>query len=305
MTSATLDHPGYPLAAHSANLIGEGMSMTRVRATHQMQAVLFLNASGHTANEHTLSGITFDASGLANFSVLAPATTRSTFSKLAFVNARVSGLYLGYGWVNVIDRCTFNSNGLASLHLDNNINAVQVLNSRFEGSNQGVGILVNGGAAVLLEGNCIEGCGGPAVIANGVRGLTVRSNYYEANNRLATLRYVDAATQREVSVCTDLLLDGAPLATAVSSLPNVSLAAAAPCSAVSVVGNYHNPYKDVDCAAYAGVYAFAADGLIVEANTAGVSGTCKAAGKTCSALVTGPTVANESYRVAFNTGAFR
>jgi parallel beta-helix repeat protein len=38
-------------------------------------------------------------------------------------------------------------------------------------SNGGPGILLNGGAMVLAEGNTIEGNGGPAIVANGIRAL--------------------------------------------------------------------------------------------------------------------------------------
>ena len=46
---------------------------------------------------------------------------------------------------------------------------------------------------------------------------------------------------------------------------------------------------------YAGVLAWAADGIVVEANNCGSCGGAKA-------LAAGPTVGNASYRVAFNTG---
>jgi hypothetical protein len=44
------------------------------------------------------------------------------------------------------------------------------MQNHFE-SQGGIGILLNGGAMVLAEGNTIEGSGGPAIVANGIRAL--------------------------------------------------------------------------------------------------------------------------------------
>ena len=155
---------GEDFERNPVRLIGEGRSMTRIIASASMRSVLHLNSTeepvvpspgGHSANGHAFESISFNAASLAEHAVFAPATTRSSFRSLGFYGARSSGLFLGYGWINVIAECKFAGNGLpAALHLDNNINSVQVLNNIVE-SNRGIGILVNGGAAVD-EGNCIE-----------------------------------------------------------------------------------------------------------------------------------------------------
>ena len=71
---------------------------------------------------------------------------------------------------------------LFSLYLDNAVNSVNVVDGNFEG-NYGVGIIVNSGAMVRLEGNEFESMGGPGIISNAISALTIRSNNFEANNQ--------------------------------------------------------------------------------------------------------------------------
>ena len=78
-----------------------------------------------------------------------------------------------------------------------------------------MGIIVNGGSMVRLEGNEFESCGGPGIIANGISALTVRSNYFEANNlgwpagnASKVISYQDHITGTQEQVCTDILLNG-------------------------------------------------------------------------------------------------
>ena len=61
------------------------------------------------------------------------------------------------------------------------VNGVRVLNSAFE-SNAGIAVLINGGYQVLVQGNTLESMGSAAIFARGVAALSVRSNYFEANN---------------------------------------------------------------------------------------------------------------------------
>ena len=85
-------------------------------------------------------------------------------------NSLIAGVYMGYGWMNDFAECSFVGNVLIGLYLSNNANAINILQNNFE-ANGGIGILLNGGAMVLAEGNTIEGCGGPAFVVNGIRAL--------------------------------------------------------------------------------------------------------------------------------------
>jgi hypothetical protein len=92
----------------------------------------------HTHHVHT------QGSSLANYSVYAPALTRSTFHDCAFTGGLSAGLRFGYGWINTVEGCRFSANGLVALHMADNINNVNVVDNLFEG-NSGLGIVINEG----------------------------------------------------------------------------------------------------------------------------------------------------------------
>ena len=51
-----------------------------------------------------------------------------------------------------------------------------VVNSFFHGSHQFAGIVISGGNQVNIQGNVIEGLGGPGIIINAVTGLVIQAN---------------------------------------------------------------------------------------------------------------------------------
>jgi hypothetical protein len=58
---------------------------------------------------------------------------------------------------------------------------VNIMDNAFEG-NQGLGIVINEGVQVRVQGNVFESLGGPAIFARAVAALIITSNYFEANN---------------------------------------------------------------------------------------------------------------------------
>ena len=96
----------------------------------------------------------------------------------------MAGLYISYGWINDIVECGFAGKSMVGLYLDFAVNSINVLDCMFEAppGELGVGIVVNSGSMVRIEGNTLEGLAGPAIIANQVNSLAVRSNYFEGNN---------------------------------------------------------------------------------------------------------------------------
>jgi hypothetical protein len=122
-------------------------------------------------NGITLEGLALDAHGLADFGMFAPALTRSRFIRSSFQGARVAGLYIGYGWINDVVECDFVGRTMVGLYLDFGVNSINVLNSQWEPTKgeMGVGIVVNTGSMVRIEGNTLEGLAGPSIIANQVR----------------------------------------------------------------------------------------------------------------------------------------
>ena len=150
---------------HASKLQGEGQHQVTIRASHPMNSVLTYTSEytyaqpATTTNGHSLSELTFDGNGHTNFSVHAASMTRSKFHAVSANNATLAGMYIGFGWTNQFIECEFHRNGLVALYLNAAVNSVNVLDSTFE-SNRGIGILINYGASVRVEGNTLESQGG-------------------------------------------------------------------------------------------------------------------------------------------------
>lgn len=210
---------------------------------------------------------------------------------------------------------------MVGAYVDLAANSLNILDSQFEAAKGelGLGIVVNEGSMVRIEGNTLEGLAGPGIIANQVSALSVRENYFEGNNRgPSNFTFIDTAGARQ-SVCTDVLLNGDFCDSQCStgdldnSLSLAHFAAAAsggtaggrartlfgfapapiilnnhsPCRGVVVEANLMNAF----CApgvTYFGTFAAGATGLRVEANDCPHCGhgnmTCRAAGNTSGAL---------------------
>ena len=320
-----------PATTRPVRLFGDGMKQSLLLAGKEMDAVLRFDgqapgsggAAGLMTNGHIVENLWVSGAGLANYSIAAPAITRSQVRFSMFTDARVAGLALGFGWINEVTQCFFKGN-LIGLYLDNAINSVNVLDCNFE-SNFGVGIIVNSGAMVRVEGSEFESQGGPAMIVNSVRALTVRSNYFEANNMQANItskfKFVDVPSGEDEEVCTDILLTGdygwlhssatLPLLKRGAAdellLGPIPLSNAAVNSGVVIEANYHNPGGD-HCGGrqFAGVFAAGAVGLLAHASDC--SGCAHSPGRVCVAVGTGNAPhANSSladFDVKLNTGDF-
>ena len=251
------------------------------------------------------------------YDYLLPLHAVSTLRDCAPINCNMTW-YLLTG-INEVFQCHFKGN-LVGLHLDSAINSVNVLDSNFE-HNYGVGLIINSGAMVRVEGSEFEGHGGPAIIAQYVKGLTVRSNYFEANNFVANqsaqLSFVDGHSSASEPLCTDILLNGVygwhfrpspgPNDTGLV-MGRIPLGNSRLCSGVVIEANYHNPGSDhCPTQVFAAVYAAAAEGLRAEASDC--SG-CKSMIKerVCTAVATGGETSTSSnissFRIALNTGDF-
>jgi hypothetical protein len=114
----------------------------------------------------------------ANYSIFAPGIVHSRFRRLFLGTSTNAGLSLGYGWINSVVDCRFSGNGIG-LHTYASANGVEVLDSIFEA---GIGpAMYITGTQHLVQGNVIEGNGGPAVLAMGLDGLVISGNYFEGN----------------------------------------------------------------------------------------------------------------------------
>jgi hypothetical protein len=83
-------------------LYGDGVGQTVIMAGAEMDAVLRFQGygpsggtPGMTTNGHVIESMKIDAAAKANYSVAAPAITRSLFRFSDFSGARIAGLFLG------------------------------------------------------------------------------------------------------------------------------------------------------------------------------------------------------------------
>ena len=251
------------------------------------------------------------------------------------------------GWINEVFQCSFAGSGhaqsLVGLWLDFAVNSINVLDSMFEGL-MGVGIIANQGSVVRIEGNTIENMGGPALIANQINSLTVRSNYFEGNfQRFQNWSFV-AGTSASGSmsaqpVCSDIVVNGDTFTThshppsqanslslsrfgsaaatmLEGSIPpgEVVLNNARPCNGVVIEANFHNPSGNPlqYCSKFAGAFVSGATGLRSESNDCTDcdkhGGDYHGDNRTCTALMTGDAPsANASlanFHIDLNTGDF-
>jgi parallel beta-helix repeat protein len=147
----------------------------------------------------------------------------------------------------------------------------------------GWGISLFDGMNIDISGNCIEGTGGPAVIAAGTSGLRVSANYFESNNAPGfggpMILRPASGSGPNITVQADILLNGAsdlyanpwPIADTYASsflMDNVLISA-----------NYHAcgpecPPTDANCTdgklngmPQSGTLIVAADGVTIQANS--------------------------------------
>ena len=164
-------------------MLGDGIEQSILVAGAPMAAVLSLpNISQFIDFSHF--GI--DCNKSADIGIDAPNTLiRSRFASVGVNNSKTAGIRAA-GWINRFEDLSLRANGiglwLSAAPAADQIwnNQVDVVNSNFEWND--VGIAIDAGDSILIQGNDLEGHGGPALIAAGVWGLTYSSNYHEANN---------------------------------------------------------------------------------------------------------------------------
>eukprot|EP01052_Picozoa_sp_SAG31_P013091 SAG31_NODE_780_length_12148_cov_7.369295_4_plen_648_part_00 len=257
-------------------------------------AVLLYPTSQH--GEHgwnEVSSLSVNANGFATNGIQALTMTRSRFVGIGVFRAQ-AGLRLARGWeLHIEDSyigCAGGGNEVGILATAA-INGLSVINNQFEGDH--VGIAVNDGSNVLLQGNVIEGMGGAGIILNSVAGAVVSANYFEDNNWQQDGEehagvpnfWFDHAEGKNFTMCADIVLNGIPNhCSAAPWICNSSggvllisskafmweLSSAYPSYGVSVTGNFFAPTNLIQqpkCAdRYSAVAAVAVDGLSLTAN---------------------------------------
>ena len=108
----------------------------------------------------------------------APAIARSKISNIDAESALKVAILMAYGWINRIVESTISHNEwpAGGIFVTNSANSIIIRDNAMEGN--GWGISMADGMNIDVSGNCIEGTGGPAIIAGGTSGLRVAANYF-------------------------------------------------------------------------------------------------------------------------------
>ena len=126
-----------------------------------------------------LSDMVIDANLTADFGVLAPAVSESTFERLYVLQANVAGMLVAFGYDNRFLNNEFELNYIG-LWVKNAANSVVISDN--EMVDNVVGCYLDGTLQVLVSGNDMEGNKGPALVVFSSRALTIQANYFESNN---------------------------------------------------------------------------------------------------------------------------
>ena len=170
-----------PVSLGPLGLIGQGRDLSIITAVRPMNAVINFSAViPEPTDGHTLSNLLIDAAHQANYSVRAPAITRSYFLSVGVISSRLAGLSLGYGWCNRVELCEVRYNHIG-LHTYNMANNIDIVDNIFE-DNTGIGMYLGTGEQMRIEGNVVEGHGGPGIMVVASPGLVIQGNYFEVNN---------------------------------------------------------------------------------------------------------------------------
>lgn len=182
--------PGWcPSALHLVGDGGWGLETT-IKAGALMEAVIDVGfgpkgpsvpragpSLGHEFHDFVV------AAGLkAYHGIRAYAIIRSVVSGLTVMDAAHVGVEMGYGFINRIEDCNFQGSAIA-LKSANQANAVVIANNNMEGQFFAGIVVGNSVGGMIIEGNEIEGCGGPPIIIFGMTTqITIKSNYFATTN---------------------------------------------------------------------------------------------------------------------------
>ena len=174
-----------------------------------------------------------------------------------------------------------------------NLPQIDVTGSNFYGNH--IAVLAEEAAQIKISGNCMEGGQGPAIIASSIYGLTVSSNYFEANNacgpgrghgacRLNLNNYMldggggggsgSYHSGLNQSINADIVLNGVIdnlgdpgwVFGYVNAVADRRISAEFPCRSVVLEGNYHALYVETATSNGSMVLIGAVQGATIRAN---------------------------------------
>jgi hypothetical protein len=189
-------------------------------------------------------------SGGAQYGIVGASIIHSRVVSVHVSGCSTTRIRLTNSFCDQVQNCRFNSNGVG-VEFKGAVNNVDIVDNWFEGGD-GIGIQVTDGAQVLIQGNVIEGESGPGIVTSAVRGLDIRSNYFESNSE----RYgrppkgggygIPFTMPHGEKVCFDVLINGAAGNDDISHL-----ATNFPAAGVNIGGNYHNPLTSESARSFA------------------------------------------------------
>ena len=144
--------------------------------------------------------------GPQEYGVRALSLVRATIARVRVAYAQSVGIVLNNGWINRQAQCSFSrprkvgGSGLRTERCGHHriegcnlqhcgigikafgeVNSVDILNTIIEHGSL-AGIVVFSGMNMNIQGNCIEGIEGPAIVSSNMDSLTISNNYFESNN---------------------------------------------------------------------------------------------------------------------------
>lgn len=149
LTQPTDEHGGYDTGTYNVSVYHEVFDL-------HLQGICSPTGIPYSIPEYHCPAPEKYANGKAVYGIYGAGLTRSLFRRLQVNNMARDGAIFWYCWYNRIEDSTIWGNGIG---LHSACNNMRVTGSDFHG-NTVTGILIDGGAAVDIVGNLIEGNGG-------------------------------------------------------------------------------------------------------------------------------------------------
>jgi len=176
------------LAANKAHVFfGDGYQQTTIKATDTMTAMFSFPDAAAGAHVHVVfKDMHLNGNGKADYGIYAPfADTTSGLShawmeRIYVSGTLVYGIFWEYGWCVDVTECWVGYNTGGGIYAAQSANAVNIVNTKI-GENSGVGIFIDGGASVRVEGCTIEANAKGGLKLEAISAPNIVGNYFENN----------------------------------------------------------------------------------------------------------------------------
>jgi len=224
---------------------GAGMTATvfDCSTSAAFRSVFYSGASQSTFNR--FKGFAIHGGGDIQYGIYGPFVDHVNYTDVRVSGTTVAGVYHKYGWSSTFDRCELAYNSGHGLVLEDNSNAVSVMNCQIY-QNTGFGVWVNQSHGVKIIGGAIENNTQGGLMLNLVDGYFV-STYMEGNGNTGYTYTTPAVTVKAQVILNE------------SGTPTTNLAAAGGTNG-TFAGMNSSLHADNTCV----VYAASCDALKVD-----------------------------------------